>query len=315
MTRQELIERQGWSLEQKIDHSIGVIEHFYNKLNGKVYISFSGGKDSTVLLWLARKIYPDILAVFCNTGNEYPDIVKFVRKMRDDGANIEIIMPKMKPKDVLAKYGFPLVSKETSNLIKSIRFNPNSLKSQRALTKPKTELFAMPRRWEFLINAPFNTSNMCCDKLKKEPFFYYSRDNDLAPILGTLAEESRLRMTTYIRRGGCNVFNDEQSYKSSSLPLSIWTEKDIWDCIKKYNIPIAEIYNKGVKRTGCMFCGYGVQYKHDNRLKMVYEHYPKFYDLFMGYENNGVTYRDALKSVLSSRGLTLPDEREPTLFD
>lgn len=72
MTYQELKERQAWSLEQKIDHSLGTINQFYERLNGQVYVSFSGGKDSTVLLWLARKLYPDIKAVYCNTGNEYP---------------------------------------------------------------------------------------------------------------------------------------------------------------------------------------------------------------------------------------------------
>ena len=70
MEIKELRERQGWSLAQKIDHSLGVIDQFYSRLGGKVYVSFSGGKDSTIVLWLARKIYPDIKAVFCNTGNE-----------------------------------------------------------------------------------------------------------------------------------------------------------------------------------------------------------------------------------------------------
>ncbi len=59
-----------------------VISTFVSRMGGldKVYISWSGGKDSTVLLDIARRMYPDILAVFCATGNEYPDIMKFVRK-------------------------------------------------------------------------------------------------------------------------------------------------------------------------------------------------------------------------------------------
>ena len=44
-----------------------------------VYISFSGGKDSTVLLHLVRELYPDIEAVFVNTGLEYPEIRDFVK--------------------------------------------------------------------------------------------------------------------------------------------------------------------------------------------------------------------------------------------
>ena len=81
----ELKERQQWTLDQKIDHSLGAIDQFYQRLDGKVYVSFSGGKDSTVLYWIAQKIYPDIKAVFCNTGNEYPDIVKFVNNIKIGG--------------------------------------------------------------------------------------------------------------------------------------------------------------------------------------------------------------------------------------
>lgn len=79
MTVVELRERQSWTLEQKIDHSLGTIEAFVNRMGGedKVYVSFSGGKDSTVLFHLARRIYPNILGVFCNTGNEYPDIITY----------------------------------------------------------------------------------------------------------------------------------------------------------------------------------------------------------------------------------------------
>lgn len=58
MTHKELKERQRWSLDQKIDHSLGTIDQFYQRLNGQVYISFSGGKDSTVLYWLARLWLP-----------------------------------------------------------------------------------------------------------------------------------------------------------------------------------------------------------------------------------------------------------------
>ena len=62
-----------------------------------VYISFSGGKDSTVLLDIARKMYPGIKAVFINTGLEYPEIVKFVQTFD----NVDIIRPKMNFRQVI----------------------------------------------------------------------------------------------------------------------------------------------------------------------------------------------------------------------
>lgn len=203
MTHKELKERQRWSLAQKIDHSLGTIDQFYQRLNGQVYISFSGGKDSTVLYWLARKIYPDIKAVFCNTGNEYPDIVKFVRGMKDEGMNIEIIRPTMKPQEVLANYGFPLVSKEGSSFVHDVRVNPNSVRAQRGLGLIRTKYRGeIPQKWKWLINEPYEVSDRCCAKLKKEPFHKYEHETKLAPILGVMASESNQRTTDYVNRGG-----------------------------------------------------------------------------------------------------------------
>lgn len=316
MNIKELKERQSWSLIQKIDHSLGVIDQFYQRLDGKVYVSFSGGKDSSVLYWLARKIYPDIKAVFCNTGNEYPDIVKFVNQMKEDGSNIEIIRPKMKPQEVIGKYGFPLISKETSSIIKDIKYNPESVRSRRALGLIITSYRGrVPDKWKYLIDKPYWVSNMCCAKLKKEPAKEFEKKTGLSPIIGIIADESNQRTTDYLKRGGCNSFVSTGHGRNTSHPLSIWLKKDIWDCINKYNIPISEIYKKGATRTGCMFCGYGCQLKDDNRLQLVYNLYPKWYEHFMSYMNNGVTYREALREVLAVNGLYLPDEKQPNLFE
>lgn len=70
---------QSWSLQRKIRVTQTQIIEWYQKNNGKVYVSFSGGKDSTVLLDLARRIYPDIPAVFIDTGLEYPELRDFVK--------------------------------------------------------------------------------------------------------------------------------------------------------------------------------------------------------------------------------------------
>ena len=71
-TRQDLNIMQGWSLEKKIKVSQMKILEWYREYNGQVFTSFSGGKDSTVLLDLARQVCPDIPAVYVDTGLEYP---------------------------------------------------------------------------------------------------------------------------------------------------------------------------------------------------------------------------------------------------
>ena len=79
MTLEELKQRQSWTFDQKLDHAVATVENFCSRLQGRVFVSFSGGKDSTVLLDLCRRfVDKNMLAVFCNTGAEYPDVVKFV---------------------------------------------------------------------------------------------------------------------------------------------------------------------------------------------------------------------------------------------
>ena len=82
-----------------------------------VFISFSGGKDSTVLLHIARQIFPKIRAVFVDTGLEYPEIRKFVKTFD----NIEILRPKMRFDEVIKKYGYPIISKEVSECVYGAR--------------------------------------------------------------------------------------------------------------------------------------------------------------------------------------------------
>lgn len=303
MTIQELAERQKWTLEQKIDHSVGTIEAFIARTGRTPYVSFSGGKDSTVLLDICRRfVSQDIKAVFDNTGNEFPEIVQFVRQVE----NVTVITPKLNIRQVLKNNGFPLISKEVAKELRDAK----TTKSEKLL---KIRLFGtdskrgytsgkIPDKWQYLIREPFMISEKCCDILKKRPFAKYNRETREVPIIGTMAQESRLRQQQYIRRGGCNSFNEGHL---ASYPLSIWTEADIWAYIEKFKVPICSLYKRpGCNRTGCMFCGFGAHLEKRSRFAMLYDLHPALYKAFMRYENNGILYREALKKI----GVILPDE-------
>lgn len=111
-TNEQLKELQSKSLDEKVAISLTRILEFVKAFPDNVYVSYSGGKDSTVLLNLVRKIKPDIPVVFSNTGLEYPEIRSFALC---NGAIM--VQPKMSFVDVLTKYGYPIISKEVSQAI------------------------------------------------------------------------------------------------------------------------------------------------------------------------------------------------------
>lgn len=134
--------------------------YFYGEDN--VYISFSGGKDSTVLLHLVRQIFPNIKAVFVNTGLEYPEIVQFVKSTE----LVTIIKPKIGFREVIIKYGYPVVTKEQADFICRLRKNRNNLKIINQYLNGispngRETSFVISKKWRFLVDeAPFNVATL-----------------------------------------------------------------------------------------------------------------------------------------------------------
>lgn len=113
MTNDDLKMLQAMPLQLKIKKTQLRIREWYDHWGGEVYVSFSGGKDSTVLLDIVRSIYPDVPAVFSDTGLEYPEIKEFVKTF----SNVTIVRPKHSFKEILTKYGYPIISKEVAQCV------------------------------------------------------------------------------------------------------------------------------------------------------------------------------------------------------
>lgn len=106
-------ELQALPLYRKIMITQTRIMDWYQHYDGNVCVSFSGGKDSTVLLHIARQLYPDIPAVFSDTGLEYSAIREFVKTWD----NVDIIRPDMNFGQVITTYGYPIIGKEVAEAI------------------------------------------------------------------------------------------------------------------------------------------------------------------------------------------------------
>lgn len=282
-----------------------------------VYVSFSGGKDSTVLLTIAREMFPSIKAVYVDTGLEYPEIRDYVRTWD----NVEWIRPKMSFKEVIEKYGYPFISKEISQKIYEAkkygrqyaydRFDPNS-----EYNKKYNGRYSCAR-YAFLLSedAPM-VSHVCCKIMKKNPAHEYEKQTHRKPILATMADESTMRRSEWIKNG-CNAFNAK---RPSSKPMSFWTEQDVLRFLRGGQIPIASVYGNiisvdedgmaydsefldvplkttGLKRTGCMFCGFGVHMRKpgEGNFEIMKVTHPKQYEWIMKpWKDGGLGYKEVI---------------------
>lgn len=133
---------QALPLIAKVRMSQQRIREWYDHWDGDVCISFSGGKDSTVLAHLVHEYYPKVPLVFADTGLEYPEIRQFARKM---GA--EFTRPKMRFDEVISKYGYPIISKENAEAIYYARRIRNSVGGwyRKTSDQKRAELNGQPR--------------------------------------------------------------------------------------------------------------------------------------------------------------------------
>lgn len=287
ITMDMLKEWQLWPLERKIAKSRQTILDWYKHYNGEVYISFSGGKDSSVMLHMVRKFikeeYPDappVEAVFSNTGLEFPEIVEFVKTIPD----VTIVRPKMTYLEVVKKYGYALVSKEQAYYIYQARTTKSEkLRHKRLHGSGEKKGYKIAEKWKKLIDAPFKISDKCCEKLKKQPFKDFTKKSGKVPYVGVMAGESRLRINSYLRYG-CNAYTLSSP---QSRPLGHWNEADIWEYIGAFGVPICtKIYNDmGYPRTGCMWCAFGADQetneRGENRFQRLKRTHPKIWKYCM----------------------------------
>lgn len=267
----QMRQRIGLPLDCKVVLTLSRIREWYNTNEGQVYVSFSGGKDSTVLLYLVRSLFPDVPAVFCDTGLEYPEVRAFVQTFD----NVTILKPALTFKQVIEKHGYPVVSKAVAGTVRKLTQLNLSPKYRHKILygDERGKMGILPAKWKYLLNAPFKISDKCCEEMKERPMWKYQRKTGRKGILGLLAAESERRRRLW-QKYGCFV-NNNHPY---CIPMAFWTEENVWQYIEENKLKISDVYRTGVRRTGCMFCMFGVHREgRPNRFDIMQKTHPAQY--------------------------------------
>lgn len=181
-------------------------------------------------------------------------------------------------------------------------------------------------KYIFMLDAPFEISNQCCNVMKKNPAHKYFKETGRLPITAQMACESKPRLTQWLING-CNGFDLKIP---TSNPMSFWTEQDVLRYIKENDLPICSVYGDividyeamgqcenqisfadygifgeerpllkttGCDRTGCVLCGFGCHLEKESRFSRLKETHPEFHNLLHTLKNNGATYAEAIDWV------------------
>lgn len=256
----------------------------------EIIISFSGGKDSTILLKMIEELdlKNKIRVVFFNTFMEYDATYRFIDSKIKEGWNIEQTKPKLPAPLIYKKYGKPFQSKMVSEMINRLQihnfdFINDTNKDYDELIKKYPNCSAA-LSWltgkNVILNCPkwikkqlekginFKIANKCCEYLKKKPVKEFNKENKIKlSIIGVRLSEGGVRKIAY---KSCMDLKNENNMRY--YPLLNFTDEDINEIIKDKNIKLSDCYEiYGLKRTGCVGCPFGKEYKQELEILKKYE--------------------------------------------
>lgn len=309
----DILDQDLSELDKHISDAMHRIERLYYETDGKCYLSFSGGKDSTIVLAVI-KLCEDIgtipknaiPVVFCDTKIELDATVDFVHWVKDNWyGNVQIIKTEKSFAQVIKEYGKPAISKLKSELLKRWQKNPRMksvqyLRSNDRLGRYRSSKLA--NKYFHFLHKDFDikVSNECCKQMKKKPFEKYVKQNGMLGYMsGLRITEGGVRSIAVSKRGKniCTKMKKDGHIEKS--PIIDWNDEICELFIETYNVPLSRAYTEyGATRTGCFCCPFSLDIS--GNLKMLRKHEPNKYKAALHF----------LKDVYIAQGVELPFDEE-----
>ena len=233
----------------KIETAISILKKYYTKDDRPLCIAFSGGKDSTAILYLMISVLLNlktqkeskkpIYIINSNTLAELPPLLKHLEKAL---TNI---------REYAVKENLPIKVYEVF---------------------PETKDTLNVQLLGVGMPPPSNTFRWCTDKLKVNPIDKKLKelfpDGKFISVIGTRKDESFSRSARIDNLSIKNTdlkINDRYTNASNLMPLEDWTTKDVWEYLLSQNNDLINIdflwklYSdaSGKDATECSFVGAG----------------------------------------------------------
>ena len=250
-----------FTLQDRIS-KIKSINDLYD-LESKSYISFSGGKDSTVLHYLIDEALPGnkIPRVYINTGIEFNATISFVNQLSDTDNRIQTVAPSVNIKKVLEQYGYPFKNKLFSHNLHIYQNNGITANVKRFVENNKYGC-SKQLQYCFKETLPFSVSEKCCDKIKKIPSLKWAKENNKSiNIIGIRKAEGGARNL----HSNCTVFKDKQCKTLERFSPLLPVSNDFIEWyISARNIKLCDLYYEPYNfyRQGCKGSPYSLDLQH-----------------------------------------------------
>lgn len=253
------------TLRERI-HKIDMVMQEYGEEN--FYVSFSGGKDSTVMHHLIDMARPgnEIPRVYADTGIEYNAVREFVQSLAEKDNRFVIIKPSVPIKQMLESEGYPFKSKWHSRIVErfqQVGFDSPMVRIYLGMEGAASGAMipgdhSCPKilRYQFEGDGlPFKVSQNCCSRMKKEPMKKWQKEHgNRVPIIGLMRSEGGQR-----DKAQCLAFRDNKL--TAFQPLAPLTKE--WEdwFIEEYDIELCKLYYPpyNFNRTGCKGCPFALE--------------------------------------------------------
>jgi len=223
---------QLWSLsiEDKIKQSEKIIEQAFEKYDhDKLAIAFTGGKDSTLLLWLVKK--------FCNKNNiEIPRLM-FI----DEGDVFEEVIKFSN--ELAEKWNLDMTTVRNEDVIKRVQKIGDIVEVSKLNEINQKEIKRLGYKGK---NFPFEPESFVGNHLMKTVAMnnFIIANNIEAVFTGIRWDEQDARADETF------LSPRKDPDHTRIQPILHFKENNIWETIKKYNIPMNPLYKKGYRSLG-----------------------------------------------------------------